>query len=143
MAGQEADIRPLGELETAVMEVIWTRGPSTVREVLSRLQRTPPPAYTTVLTVMTRLDEKGLLHRTRTGKVDLYAATYDRAEYGRRVASAAVRGLVHEFGDVALAQFAAALEQADPQRVARLRARFGKESPQAEEDRGGPHDALR
>ena len=134
MAGQEADIRPLGELETAVMEVIWTRGPSTVREVLGGLQRTPAPAYTTVLTVMTRLTEKGLLERTRFGKVDIYRATSDREEFGRRVAAATVRGLVNEFGEVALAQFAAALQDADPARLARLRARFGPRTPAAAEE---------
>jgi predicted transcriptional regulator len=143
MTDQDTDIRPLGELETAIMEVVWSRGQSTVREVLSGLQRTPSPAYTTVLTVMTRLAEKGLLQRTRSAKVDIYRAIYGREEFGQRVSAAAVRGLVDEFGEVALAQFAAALERADPQRLARLRARFGEGAARAEEDRGGPHYGAR
>lgn len=108
------------------MDALWSHGThTTVREVLEGLQRMPLPGYTTVATVMNRLVEKGVLRRTRSGKVDVYRAVYTREEFGRRVAEAAVRGLVHEFGDVALAQFAAALESADPDRLARLAARFG------------------
>lgn len=115
----------LGELETAIMNVLWDHGDATVREVLNHLRRTPL-AYTTVLTVMTRLVEKGLLLRTRSGKVDIYRTAYDREEFARRSAVIAVRGLVDAYGDVALAQFAAALEHADPERIARLRARIAQ-----------------
>ena len=114
----------LGELETAVMEAVWIGRATTVREVLSQLHPTRPLGYTTVATIMTRLVEKGLLLRERSGKVDLYRPAYDRQEYGRRAAAQAVQTLVHEFGDVALAQFAAALESADPDHLARLKARF-------------------
>jgi BlaI family transcriptional regulator, penicillinase repressor len=121
----------LGDLETAIMDVIWAQGTATVRIVRDQLQRTPLPGYTTVATVMTRLVDKGLLLRARAGKTDLYRPAYDRAEYGRRLAGAAVRGLIQEYGDVALAQFAAALEQADPDRLARLRARVAPREEEA------------
>jgi predicted transcriptional regulator len=120
---QETEARHLGELETAIMEIIWSRDATTVREVLESLRRTPSPGYTTVATVMTRLVDKGLLRRSRSGKTDLYCPTYDREEFGRRAATAAVNTLVHDFGDVALAQFAAALESVDPERLAALQAR--------------------
>ena len=121
---RDEDAPHLGELETAVMEVIWAGQATTVREVLDHLRRTPPPGYTTVATIMTRLVEKGLLQRARSGKTDVYRPAYDRAEFGRRAAAQAVQTLVQEFGEVALAQFAEALAGADPQRVARLRARY-------------------
>lgn len=125
-AHEAAEPRQLGELEAAIMDVVWSRGAdTTVREVLGHLRRAPLPGYTTVSTVMNRLVEKGVLRRTRAGKVDLYGAVYDREAFGRRVAEATVRGLVHDYGDVALAQFAAALESADPDRLARLKERFG------------------
>lgn len=120
---RDAEVPHLGDLETAIMEVIWARGSETVRTVRDHLQRAPRPGYTTVATIMNRLVDKGLLLRSRAGKTVLYRAAYDRDNYGRRLAAAAVRGLVREYGDVALAQFAAALEQADPDRLDRLRAR--------------------
>jgi predicted transcriptional regulator len=125
MTDQDMGPRQLGELEAAIMEVVWAHEPVTVRAVLGHLQRTPLPGYTTVATVMNRLVDKGLLHRTRSGKADVYAAAYSRAEFQRRAAATAVRHLVHEYGEVALAQFAAALESADPERLARLRERLG------------------
>jgi predicted transcriptional regulator len=119
----------LGELEQAIMEVLWERQQATVREVVSALSWTPPLAYTTVATIMGRLVAKGLLARSRSGKVDLYRPAYDSAEFSRRATSAAVQHLVREYGDVALAQFAAALERADPERIARLRARYQLQQP--------------
>ncbi len=114
----------LGELETAIMMVIWTHQAATVREVRDHLRRTPMPGYTTVATIMTRLVDKGVLLRTRLGKIDRYRPVHDRAVFAQRAAAAAVDGLVQEYGDLALAQFAAALEGADPSRQARLRTRF-------------------
>lgn len=128
---RDDEARHLGELEAVVMEVIWAHPGATVRVVRDCLQRTPLPGYTTVATIMNRLVEKGLLQRTRFGKIDVYHPVYDRQEFGRRVTAAAVRGLVHEFGDAALAQFAAALAQADPERLARLRARLAPQEDDA------------
>jgi predicted transcriptional regulator len=133
MPGDEAP--HLGDLEAAIMEVIWTEGSATVRAVRDHLQRTPLPGYTTVATIMNRLVSKGVLHRSRAGKVDLYHPRYDRHEFGRRAAAAAVRGLVQEYGELALTQFAVALQQADPERLAalreRLEARQGDQPPHA------------
>jgi predicted transcriptional regulator len=131
MMSREAPVAPhLGELETAIMAVIWPREQATVRDVLDALRRSPAPGYTTVATVMNRLVEKGLMRRERDGRLDAYRPVYGRAEFERRAAAAAVRGLVAAYGDVALAQFAAALEDADPDLLARLRARLAG----AEED---------
>jgi len=124
MTDEEREAPHLGELEAAIMDVIWTHQVSTVRAVLGHLRRTPLPGYTTVATIMTRLVEKGLLARARAGKTDLYRPVHSRAEFERRAAAAATDHLVNAYGDVALAHFAAALENADPERLARLRARF-------------------
>jgi len=131
MVDEEARQTPphLGELEQAIMEILWQRCQATVREVTKALPRTPPPAYTTVATVMTRLVEKGMLIRSRAGKVDHYRPAYSSEEFSQRAAVAAVQQLVRAHGDVALAQFAAALERADPDRVARLRARYHLPQP--------------
>jgi predicted transcriptional regulator len=127
MIAREVLVAPhLGDLETAVMGVIWQRERVTVREVLGALRRSPAPGYTTVATIMHRLVEKGLLRREREGRLDVFHPTCDRAEYERRSAAAAVHGLVAAYGDVALAQFAAALQDADPDLLARLRARVAR-----------------
>src|SRR5437763_5584692 len=99
----------LHELEAEIMEEVWRRGDeTTVRLVMEALNRKakPPRAYTTYMTVMRRLDEKGLLERTRSGRHDTYVPRLTREEYLQQRAGAEVRGLVDEYGDVALAHFA-------------------------------------
>lgn len=101
------------------MEHIWrTSGETTVRDVMDALNRKsrPPRAYTTYMTVMRRLNDKGLLARRRSGRQDAYVASLSREEYQQRRASAEVRQLVDQFGDVALAHFARSLSGIDPAR---------------------------
>ncbi|HEY2594161.1 MAG TPA: BlaI/MecI/CopY family transcriptional regulator [Chloroflexota bacterium] len=114
----------LHELEAEVMEEVW-RGDReiSVRELMERLNRRArsPRAYTTYMTIMARLDEKGLLRRRREGKADRYSAVYGRDEYRELRAGAEVSALVSEFGDVALAHFARQMDGLDPQRQKELR----------------------
>lgn len=75
-------LRGLGELERAIMEVVWAAdGPVTGRAVVDELARERPVAYTTVLTVMDRLAGKGMLIRQRRGRVHLYRAAKSRVAY--------------------------------------------------------------
>jgi predicted transcriptional regulator len=109
--------RVLGSLESEVMELLWAAdGARSVREVLEGLNagRRPPLAYTTVMTVLARLAEKGALVRTPAGRGFVYApAVGDEA-------GIAVRGVVRDYGEAALAPF---VEQAkaDPKLYRRLR----------------------
>ncbi|MER6974512.1 BlaI/MecI/CopY family transcriptional regulator [Nocardioides sp. NPDC057767] len=75
-------MRPLGELEAVVMEHLWSSDDAlTVREVLGRIDREPPLAYTTVLTVMDNLHRKGFLERVKAGRAFRYQPTKGRAEH--------------------------------------------------------------
>jgi predicted transcriptional regulator len=82
----------------------------------------PPPrlAYTTVMTVLDKLHEKGLVTRTlqRTGYV--YRSRYAAAELHDHMARSLVAGLVDDFGDVALAHFASALDGVDLRRLRQI-----------------------
>jgi predicted transcriptional regulator len=114
----------LGPLEAEVMQVLWAaKGPLPVRAVLERLNRgrRPPLAYTTVMTVMARLAEKEILHRNRLGRGYAYeAAVPDEA-------AIAVRDLVRDYGDAAVAQFVDEA-RADP-RLRRRLERLLREKP--------------
>lgn len=104
------------------MEEMWRREHATVREVHDALNRGPKQrAYTTIMTIMARLDGKGLLTRERRGKTDFYATVMSRAEYMNARAQAEVEALVEEFGDVALAHFSAQMGKLDAKRLKALR----------------------
>lgn len=71
----------LGELERAVMEVLWDRGePSVVRDVVRALA-SRDLAYTTVMTVLDRLEKKGVVRRQRDGRAWRYEAISTREGY--------------------------------------------------------------
>ena len=75
-------MRPFGDLESVVMDHLWAADePLTVREVLERIDRDPPLAYTTVMTVMDNLHRKGVVSREREGRAFRYWPTKDRAEH--------------------------------------------------------------
>jgi predicted transcriptional regulator len=114
---------PLHELESEIMEEVWRRGACTVRDVLDALNaRTDVTrAYTTVMTVMQRLDGKGLLRRERSGRRDVYVAPLGAEEYAQARAEAEVGALVDEYGDVALAHFARHMSGLDPKRREQIR----------------------
>lgn len=58
----------LGELQLAVMNVLWSRQEATVHEVLACLPEERRPAYTTVLSVLQTLEKRGLVrHETAVG----------------------------------------------------------------------------
>ena len=106
----------LGPLESEIMQLIWkSPGPVSVREVVEELNgsRRGQLAYTTVMTVMSRLAEKGALTRVREGRGYRYEAIAPDA------AGLAVRGVMREFGDAALAHFVEEA-RADPKALKRL-----------------------
>lgn len=59
-----------GELE--ILKVLWERGPSTVRDVLGELNQSRERAYTSVMTMMNLMYEKGLLRRVQAGRAFVY-----------------------------------------------------------------------
>lgn len=119
--GSEGTNTFLGPLETAVMERLWKRRSATVRDVVDDLAPGRSLAYTTVMTIMTRLHAKGLLVRERDGKTYVYRPAFSRDEHRAKLSRDLVRGLVDEFGDVALAQFTAELDSVDAAHRAALR----------------------
>lgn len=105
------------------MEVMWATGRTrTVREVLEVLNggRRSPLAYTTVMTVLARLVDKGALVRDRQGRSFIYAPVIADE------AALAVRDVVRDYGEVAVAHFVEEA-RADPKLFRRLRRLMGSD----------------
>lgn len=100
----------LGELELAIMEHIWAHGGEVdVPHIHSCLRRDRDLAYTTVMTVMTRLHEKGLLERSEEKRPYRYRPALSREDYSAGL----MLDVLEEFGDrpAVLARF---VERIDP-----------------------------
>src|SRR5882762_3976091 len=82
----------LGRLEFELMEILWSRGESNVRDVAQHLRR--PLAYTTVMTTLDRLYKKGLLERRMPERAFLYSTGMSREEWERSRAGSLVAGFL-------------------------------------------------
>ncbi len=84
-----------GQLQRAVIDVIWELGEASVRDVWKRVSRKKELAYTTVLTAMQRLEKAGWLRHRVEGNKHIYVPTRTRAQAGMR----SVRKLIEKIFD--------------------------------------------
>lgn len=110
-AWEGADVVGRGELERAVVDVLWDEGkPMTARAVTETLTGREL-AVTTVLTVLSRLESKGIVRRTRDGRAHIYEAVSGREEHTAEL----MRQVLDTAGDRddALARFVGAVSSQD------------------------------
>ena len=94
----------LGDLEQEVLSIIWdSRKPTSVREVLKIIKG--DYAYTTIMTVMSRMEKKGILKRIQKGKSFLYFSTQNKSEYANKHLGSIYHSLVDTYGELAISQF--------------------------------------
>lgn len=106
-----------GELQAQVMRIVREHGPCTVRQVHDVLRSDRDVAYTTVLTVLTRLTERGLLDRKQVGKAGVFSLAHSDDP---DAAGQAIEQLLGRFGAVAVSQFVSQAK-GDPDLIAQLR----------------------
>lgn len=76
----------LSKLELKIMEALWQLGPASVREVQESFPETERPAYTTVQTVLYRLEGKQAVRRTKKiGNAHIFEPVFSRKAVHRRV----------------------------------------------------------
>jgi predicted transcriptional regulator len=99
----------LGDLEADVLGVLWERGRASVQEVKDALAPGRKLAYTTVMTVMSRLATKGMLERRKEGRAFFYTPAASR----EKVAGSLLRSMVNQLYDGATGRAVAQLLQND------------------------------
>jgi BlaI family penicillinase repressor len=99
--------------ELEILHLVWQEGALTVRQVMEHLDRVRPRAYTSVMSLLNVMTDKGLLERQIEGRAFVYAAKVQREQaLGEMVADLLGRA----FGGSANALVAHLLEQANPDR---------------------------
>lgn len=112
--------RYLGELQAEVMEIFWRRGDATVREVVTELNEHHDLAYTTVLTIVSRLWSRGLLAREPEGRGFRYRPAKSREDFLGELSDELIDRLIADFGEIAMARLGERLEGLDAKRRRRL-----------------------
>jgi predicted transcriptional regulator len=72
--GIRRSILDLAPLELDCMNALWRLGEATVRDIHAAMATTRPRAYTTIMTILDRLAQKGVVERQKSGRAWLYKA---------------------------------------------------------------------
>src|SRR5712691_51062 len=118
--------RYLGDLQAAVMDIFWRRESATVREVADELNKTRSLAYTTVLTLVSRLWSRGLLAREQEGRGFRYRAAKSRDDFLAELSDQLIDRIFSDFGAIGVARLGERLNELsaqDKQRLTRRRTR--------------------
>jgi predicted transcriptional regulator len=115
------DYEPLGELEAAVMEIVWKHAPVTARDVCDRMKGRWERAYTTIMTTMDRLFRKGVLERSKEGLAWVYEPVLTAEEFDKALADSLASRILSANQDTALHAFVDAAAKVDVALLDRLR----------------------
>lgn len=111
----------LGQLEAEVMHFMWELDTATVQRVVRLISYRRVIAYTTVMTVMGHLVDKGLLTRTSDGKRYNYKVAQTRAEFLAKAVQQRISRLLNEFGDAAIASFVSEIAKSKPEKLQEIK----------------------
>jgi predicted transcriptional regulator len=117
----------LSDLQLAVMRVLWNRGQATTAEVVADLAAQRGLAHTTVATLLTRLEKRGVVAQRRDGRSWVYRAAMSEAEVQRSMVAGLVASLFA--GDsAALVAHLVREDEVTPGDLAAIRARLEEAS---------------
>ena len=130
----------LSQLQLAILDVLWTRGEATVAEVQEALQEERALAYSTVSTLLSRLEQKGAVSHRAEGRVFFYRAEVREEE----VSNSLVSDLLSRVFDGSPAELVSHLLEAhevDAGELARIKAMVTRHEKNGSKRKGGGHGA--
>jgi len=112
--------RFFGPLEAKIMDILWNNDEMTIKEVQHILEKEKAMNFNTVMTVMNRLVEKGILQKRAEGRSSMYKPIQSRNEFLDTQSKEMTNELMDEFGNVVISHMLDALEDVDDDLVAKL-----------------------
>ena len=119
------------------MDVVWSCGNSTVRDIHRLLSKRREIAYTTVMTIMGNLTKKGVLRCARQDRAYVYSPAVTRDQFTRARIAQIVDGILHRFSEPAMTYLVNRMAQVDPQRLTELEEAIAELRRKAKESPGG------
>ncbi|WP_010275499.1 BlaI/MecI/CopY family transcriptional regulator [Paenibacillus senegalensis] len=116
--------RFFGPLESRIMDILWSSEGLSIKEVQAILNQESPISVNAVMTVMNRLQDKGLLTKVMTGTGRTRAAKFStiqsREQFLSEQTKEVSQGLIQEYGSLVVNHMIDALDDVDPEVIARL-----------------------
>ncbi len=109
-----------GNLEADIMDIMWSLGRARVRDVCRRINLDRPLAYTTIMTVMSRLAKKGVLLKEKVGSAFVYVPVDSKESFTRSAAGRILRSLFRDFTLGTMAQLVESVEIVQPDAIHEL-----------------------
>ncbi|MGO4373705.1 BlaI/MecI/CopY family transcriptional regulator [Paenibacillus sp. 2TAB19] len=116
--------RFFGSLEAKVMELLWDAEELCIKDVQHKLAQDKPVNFNTVMTVMNRLVEKGILQRRLQGRLSLYRPTQSKEIFIEEQSRKLTENLIDEFGGVVINHMLDAIKDVDESLIQQLEAKL-------------------
>lgn len=113
--------RFFGPLEAKIMEILWTNSlEMTIKDVQQKLDQAKIINFNTVMTVMNRLVDKGILQKKSVVRSFKYKPVVTRDEFMETQSKELTFDLIEEFGSLAVTHMVDALDKVDPELLDQL-----------------------
>ncbi|MGE8018839.1 BlaI/MecI/CopY family transcriptional regulator [Peribacillus frigoritolerans] len=112
--------RFFGPLEANIMEYLWDKDEQSIKAVQQSLEVDKPINFNTVMTVMNRLVEKGILEKRSEGRLSLFRPVQSKEEFFEEQSKKLTENLLDEFGGVVISHMLDAMKDADQGLIEKL-----------------------
>ncbi|MCK1982978.1 MULTISPECIES: BlaI/MecI/CopY family transcriptional regulator [Peribacillus] len=112
--------RFFGPLEANIMEYLWDKDEQSIKAVQQSLEADKPINFNTVMTVMNRLVEKGILEKRSEGRLSLFRPVQSKAEFLEEQSKKLTENLLDEFGGSVISHMLDAMKDADQDLIEKL-----------------------
>lgn len=112
--------RFFGPLEAKILDVLWARSEMSIKDVQLQLEQDKRINFNTVMTVMNRLVDKGLLTKRTVGRTSLYRPVYTKEHFLELQSKEITHELMEDFGPLVVSHMIDALEEVDPELLEKL-----------------------
>lgn len=112
--------RFFGPLESKIMNILWDGSELTIKNVQQKLEQEKAVNFNTVMTVMNRLVDKGVLQKRTEGRSSLYRPILSKDQFFETQSKELTHELIEEFGSLAVSQMLDVLEEVDQNLLEKL-----------------------
>ncbi|MGM0887308.1 MAG: BlaI/MecI/CopY family transcriptional regulator [Bacillota bacterium] len=112
--------RFFGPLEANIMEYLWDKDEQSIKVVQQSLELDKPINFNTVMTVMNRLVEKGILEKRSEGRLSLFRPVQSKEEFLEEQSKKLTENLLDEFGGAVISHMLDAMKDADQGLIEKL-----------------------